>query len=752
MKKFLFSCVCILMVTISLSLQGQSPCASLVLNVTSGTLNKPCDTTVQVNFTVEADINANFAVLETDSYAVSQIVYNPYPWVGANSFTVTSDDTWSPAYPIPFKFCFFGQSYNQFIIGSNGQISFNTALATAFNNWASNGIFAPANNPEMNNTIMGCYHDILYTLNNGATCTWDTIGVAPCRKLIINWIAPMFNCTGMLDSQQVVLHEFTNIIEMNLGSKPVCATWNGGVAHQGIQNATATTAYMVPGRNGTVWGPINNDSWQIAPAGTQYTFQEDYFWYNGQTNALIDTGKTFSMSSPYPPFVICRARLIGGCNNDTTFAQDTLFFSPGKVSAGFETDINLGCSLDTVIFTNTTVPNAAQGASFFWNFGDANFSTTPDPTHIYGVQNNYNVTLIATHPDCINDTITKSINLNHPISAGFDAAPDSVCLGNAFVISNVSQATLPIPASNLFINTWDMGDGNIFVNNAAQFPYTYSQPGTYSIKLVITDTLGCQDSTTLSVFVEDSSFVSLTASPLEVCLGSAVSFKDSSAPHTVSTTYDFGNGTVLSNIHNPRHTYQNTGTYNVTYSGFYLVCPDQSASVSIQVNDYPVVNLGEDRELCPGLDTAAIINDIDNPSQILTWSTGVQSPSITVGISETGRYWASADNNGCATTDSIWVKRDCYLNIPNSFSPNNDGNNDYFIPRQLLSAGLQEFNMKILNRWGEVVFQTDNMNGRGWDGRYGGKEQPIGVYVYLIDAQWKNNFRNSFKGNITLLR
>ena len=97
-------------------------------------------------------------------------------------------------------------------------------------------------------------------------------------------------------------------------------------------------------------------------------------------------------------------------------------------------------------------------------------------------------------------------------------------------------------------------------------------------------------------------------------------------------------------------------------------------------------------------------------------------------------------------------KRDCYLNIPNSFSPNADGRNDYFIPRQLLSAGLKEFSMKIFNRWGELIFETDKLDGRGWDGKYGGDAQPVGVYVYLIEAQWNNNYRNSFKGNITLLR
>ena len=134
----------------------------------------------------------------------------------------------------------------------------------------------------------------------------------------------------------------------------------------------------------------------------------------------------------------------------------------------------------------------------------------------------------------------------------------------------------------------------------------------------------------------------------------------------------------------------------------------------------------------------------------MEWSDGSTGNSLTV--SDFGHYWANVTNGACSSTDSIWVKRDCYLNIPNSFSPSGDGLNDYFIPRQLLSAGLQTFVMKIFNRWGEIIFQTDKLDGRGWDGKYGGKDQPMGVYVYYIEAQWENGFKNTFQGNVTLVR
>lgn len=325
---------------------------------------------------------------------------------------------------------------------------------------------------------------------------------------------------------------------------------------------------------------------------------------------------------------------------------------------------------------------------------------------------------------------------------------DSLCLGYEFTFV---PYTSPIVGVGPLRYDWDFGDGTTALNAAlVNQRKTYSQPGIYSVKLFVQDSTGCQDSMTHSVFVDFPPFVTFTASPLEVCTGDRVYFVDSVAPGTLSTTYDFGDGNVLFNLDNPIHTYEEPGVYPVTFSGYYRICPALDTTFNITVNDYPLINLGEDLTYCPALDSVVILRDMNNPSQIMTWSTGESASAIVT--KKTGRYWATIDNQGCSTTDSIWVKRDCYLNLPNSFSPNGDGRNDYFIPRQMLSSGLIEFDMKIVNRWGEIIFQTDKIDGRGWGGKYGNQEQPVGVYVYQITARWKNNYRNSFTGNVTLLR
>ncbi len=60
--------------------------------------------------------------------------------------------------------------------------------------------------------------------------------------------------------------------------------------------------------------------------------------------------------------------------------------------------------------------------------------------------------------------------------------------------------------------------------------------------------------------------------------------------------------------------------------------------------------------------------------------------------------------------------------------------------------------MQVFNRWGQVIFETDKTDGRGWDGRFNGSPQPGGVYVYLIDVEINGSIKERYEGNVTLLR
>ena len=90
--------------------------------------------------------------------------------------------------------------------------------------------------------------------------------------------------------------------------------------------------------------------------------------------------------------------------------------------------------------------------------------------------------------------------------------------------------------------------------------------------------------------------------------------------------------------------------------------------------------------------------------------------------------------------------------IPNTFTPNGDGINDYFFPRQFLTKGVVSFTMNIFNRWGQQIYTTQSLDGQGWDGRFNDIPQPEGVYIYVIDGKFKDGQIEHHEGNITLIR
>ena len=164
------------------------------------------------------------------------------------------------------------------------------------------------------------------------------------------------------------------------------------------------------------------------------------------------------------------------------------------------------------------------------------------------------------------------------------------------------------------------------------------------------------------------------------------------------------------------------------------------------------MNIGPDTAICPGSQPIVLTdyNNEGNPAAQWMWGTGETGARMVV--SAPGVYSVSVTIDGCTSTGSVTVKNDCYMDIPNVFTPNGDGTNDYFFPRTLLTSGLTSFHMSIFNRWGQLIFETDNPEGRGWDGRLNDVAQPEGVYVYMIDGTFHDGQKEHHHGNVTLLR
>lgn len=115
------------------------------------------------------------------------------------------------------------------------------------------------------------------------------------------------------------------------------------------------------------------------------------------------------------------------------------------------------------------------------------------------------------------------------------------------------------------------------------------------------------------------------------------------------------------------------------------------------------------------------------------------------------------DSIGCKARDTIRISVGCdgdAFFMANTFTPNNDGRNDYFYPQGL---GVNKVNrFMVYSRWGEVVFAASdipvNVPERGWDGNFHGKELPPDVFVYVVEAVCPDGAPVVLKGDITLVR
>ncbi len=347
-------------------------------------------------------------------------------------------------------------------------------------------------------------------------------------------------------------------------------------------------------------------------------------------------------------------------------------------------------------------------------------------------------------PGC--DTVLPVLVPEVAFHASF-IADTLACAGADITFNNTSPA-------HFTGYSWSFGDGTVSILAAPVHPYPY--PGRYPVSLVAYGPV-CRDTVHRTITIDPpGAGFAFTKEPAGLCMGDALVLAPQLDDTTTYTGFSWemgdGSGFRLPGLQPFSYACDRAGMMYIRARAGFRACPDVYYTDSIMVYAFPVVDLGPDTVLCYQGAPVYLQNLAARMGgSTYRWSTGDTASQLKV--LHPGQYslWVTSAA-GCATTANIEVKKDCYIDIPNSFTPNGDGNNDYFFPRQLLSRGLYRFRMKIFNRWGQVIFETTNSSGRGWDGRFNGQEQPEGVYLYLVEAELKNGFRENYNANVTLLR
>jgi gliding motility-associated-like protein len=266
--------------------------------------------------------------------------------------------------------------------------------------------------------------------------------------------------------------------------------------------------------------------------------------------------------------------------NDTCSHSRTVPINVFDETPSFTANVRVACKTAIISFT-TVSNNTANFVAYNWDFGNGVTSTAQNPQVTYTTAGNYTLRLITTDVYGCNDTATQNnfIRINGPI-ANFTATNNNGCRGLTAQFTSTSQTD----GVNALISwRWFYGDGTnqAFVTNVSP-QHTYSNTGSYTVKLIVADAAGCRDSIQyLNIVNTTSPVANFSSVDTLTCLGSTVNFINTSTAQNFTSQWNFGDGTTSTQT-SPSHAYANTGSYTVT-----LIITDQfGCSDTLSVNRY----------------------------------------------------------------------------------------------------------------------------------------------------------------------
>jgi len=663
---------------------------------------------------------------QTTNYGVTNIPYVTQTNTGTQLFM--TDDSQQGPFQIGFNFCFFGTTYTQFYIGSNGWISFGGGQPTTFTSQA-----IPTGNALVpKNCVMGPWQD--WHPGLGGQIRYQVQGTSPCRKLVISWVGvPMFQCTGNQGTFHIVIYETTNIIENHIQDKPDCSQWQGGTSVQGIHNDAGTIGITVPGRNSTAW-VTNNDAWRWTPSGPTVT--PVLTWYRIGNPNPIGTGPTINVTPPsagaqytcryvYP---ICNAGW-STCNGSIGLGPDTVFVLPGPPNLPTPTifSINPTCDSDCdgSIFVS---PNGGSGVqTISWNGGQLGFN----PTGLCAGAYPFTIT------DDAGCTVSNIVTLtNPPIPVvGPIIYNDTICyhsnnevysvpeqLGYTYQWSSVGDIYNGQGTDSINVDWSNISDGFIPVgvqvmgydgNNCPSSPV--------SVDLTVFNVLPVIQP--IGPFCSYDEFITMQGNPIGgIFSGNGVTGNDFYPSNAIGTN-------IISYVYTQSGCMFDTTTNVIVYQQPIL------DSISPYNPFY---------EICEGDSVNVMFSALSNLPGYNVWSwmsNDYQSDNFTLSFDDEGMFTLSVlhYSNGCVSNqqETVITVENCpeeLIYLPNSFTPDGDENNNTWLP--ILTSGFDpySFNIMVYNRWGEVIWESNNYL-ESWDGTYNYQIVPAGIY------NWKLTFK-----------
>ena len=413
--------------------------------------------------------------------------------------------------------------------------------------------------------------------------------------------------------------------------------------------------------------------------------------------------------------------------------------------------------------TQTFVNNSQDASIFSWDFGVAgsttDVSTLQTPTFAFPAPGTYTVTLTASIPAGCSNTTQQQYTFYEPLVVDFTHT-DSLCItGNSFdfdgTVSGPSIATY----------SWNFGPG-ANPPTATTVDYNgvvYDQAGQIPVTLTASF-LTCSETASSTVYLFSEPEIDFTMENGLQCAPFPAQFIDLSASDTpISYSWNFGDG-ATSTEQNPLHVYTVPGQYPVTLS----ISTDEGCVTTLTMTQADLINVKPtpvaDFDVSPKLTDICHANvAFTNLSTGALFYTFVFDDGNTASEETNPHYNYTTDGThnpmliaenefGCSDTsmNTLFVEP-FTVYIPNAFTPDGDEYNNNHMTVAALEAVEWEF--KIYNRWGELVFETTDQHAE-WDGTYHGQVAQSGIYTYTLRyISCANGERwEELNGHVALLR
>ncbi|MEP7265850.1 MAG: PKD domain-containing protein, partial [Bacteroidota bacterium] len=596
---------------------------------------------------------------------------------------------------------------------------------------------------SISNLIAGTY---TVTVTDGHNCNFiTTYNIIEPAVINAYLAADSVNCFGGNTGE-------LQVVFVNPGLQPYTYQWNGSVS------ATSSAANLYAGNYSVTIADNNGctanlaasiyepSDLQAAANGTNIlcngmatgtasvnvnggTLPYSYQWTGGGTTPSINnlTNGTYTVTVTDG----------NGCEETTS----VILSQPAVLSLRVSSD-HVIC-----IGQDATLTAAAYGGTppyaFTWNTGwNTNiYNVHPDTSIVYYV-------FVTDSNGCTVDSQQIAVNVNPALDVVVSIG-DTICKGETTVVTCLASGGNGGP----YTYTWS--------NNPAGTPQiTVTPDSTTTYSVSISD--GCTvlpANTSTTVEVNELPNTQFSPDPGDGCVPLTVSFINAS--NGIQYMWNFGDGSH-SVMNNPHHTYTMSGTFDVSLEATstngckkIVVIPD-----AVHVFELPIAEFGYSPEHATILNKNIEFSNHSYSGNSYWWDFGdgigtsaEMHPEYMYGDSGTYTVMLVAiSSNGCEDTTygEVIIEGIFSLYVPNSFTPNGDGRNDFFT---YYGEGIVSADLQIFNRWGDVIYRDDSNTHAGWNGTSDdGKECQQGVYIYLIKAKDANGTDHEVKGTVTLVR